>query len=199
MKHYPPPKSVNIVFAVSLSVMLTLLVPRPEYCRRLRSIQWLLMPWLIASPISRHELGYAGYLWYMRKDFNSMRHLCRGMMKNADTYFMFTKKNQPVKTKIGHFIWLFSPDIGSMNCQKQAAWVKIAHAYGILLHSLNLVALRLSVWYETWPPNCRHHPLWLANLNKGWYCPSCYGLWAEVTGGNFQRFQSPLRSPRAQP
>ena len=36
------------------------------------------------------------------------------------------------------------------------------------LHSPSLVAIRLSVGYETWPPIGRHHPLWLVGLNIDW-------------------------------
>ena len=193
-----PKRVQNIIFAVSLSVMLILLGPRPEYSRRIKAIKWLMMPWLIASP-DYQETWYClcrinGTLWYTRQGVNHLRHLWRGMMRNADTYFMLTKKISPWKTKMGHLIWLFSPGIGvnELPVNKQLEW-KSHMIMGILLHCPSLVALRLSVKHGLQLVGITL--LLLTDLNIGWYCPSCNGMWTQVTGGNFQCFQSPLTVP----
>ena len=61
-----------------------------------------------------------------------------------------------------------------------------------LLHSPSLVALVLSVGYETSPPVVL---LRLVGLNRGWDCISRSGLRAHMTDENFHRFSEPLIIP----
>ena len=61
------------------------------------------------------------------------------------------------------------------------------------------VSRGLSLGCETRSPISRHHPLCLTGLNIGWDCPSCNGLWAHMTSGNFHCFSEDADSPLAQP
>ena len=62
-----------------LSGTLTLNVPGPSYLGLTRSISWLLMPWLLASPGHQQPWCWlcriGRFLSYLRKDFNYLPHI----------------------------------------------------------------------------------------------------------------------------
>ena len=69
-----------------------------------------------------------------------------------------------------------------------------------LLHIPSLVAVRLSVGYDTtWPAIGWHHPLWLLGLHKVEDCFSRNGLWIRETGGKFYRFSKATDNGREKP
>ena len=45
-----------------------------------------------------------------------------------------------------------------------------------LLHSPSPVTIGLSLSYETWPPICWHHLLWLVGINIDWDCLVSHGI-----------------------
>ena len=58
---------------------LTLNVRGPSYLGLTRSISWLLLPWLLTSPVHQQPWYWlcriGGFLSYLRKDFNYLRHI----------------------------------------------------------------------------------------------------------------------------
>ena len=57
-----------------------------------------------------------------------------------------------------------------------------------LLHSLIVVALGLSVEYETWPPIGWHHPFVISWSKYRLGLHNSQWLWVHMTGGNFHCF-----------
>ena len=66
-----------------------------------------------------------------------------------------------------------------------------------MLHGPSLVAIRLSVGYEAWPPIGWHHAFVIDWFKYRLGLPSA--LWAHATSGNSHRFQIPVTIPLHHP